>query len=60
MDLTFYTSLAKGLKLNVRKFWELTPTFAEVTGEKLLGRAFLTTFLNRVNERFSIFSTDFK
>ena len=33
----FYTSLAKGLKLKVRKFLGLIPTFVEVTGEKLVG-----------------------
>ena len=37
MALTFYTSVAKGLKLKVRKSWGLIPTFAEVTGEKLVG-----------------------
>ena len=31
----FYTSMEKGLKLKVRKFWRLTPTFVEVTREKL-------------------------
>ena len=35
--LEFYTSVAKGLKLKVRKFLGLTPTFVEVTGEKLIG-----------------------
>ena len=34
-NLKFYTSLSKGLKLKVRKFWRLIPTFVEVTGEKL-------------------------
>ena len=43
MTLKFYTSVAKGLKLKVRKFCGLSPTFVEVTGEKLLGRAFLPT-----------------
>ena len=33
--LTFYTSVAKGLSLKVRKFWGLNPTFVE--GEKLVG-----------------------
>ena len=33
--MKFYTSLSKGLKLKVRKFWGLIPTFVEVTGEKL-------------------------
>ena len=36
-DLQFYTSQAKVLKLKVRKFWMLIPTFVEVTGEKLVG-----------------------
>ena len=36
MNLTFYSSVAKGLKLKVRKFWRLIPTFVEVAGEKLL------------------------
>ena len=35
--LKFYTSMTKGLKLNVRKFWGLNPTFVEVIGEKLEG-----------------------
>ena len=34
MNLKFYTSLAKGLKLKVRKFYGLVPTFVKVTGEK--------------------------
>ena len=33
-NLKFYTSVAKGLKLKVRKFWGLIPTFVEVTWEK--------------------------
>ena len=39
-NLKFYTSLSKGLKLKVRKFWGLIPTFVEVTGEKLVGGSF--------------------
>ena len=39
-NLKFYTSLSKGLKLTVRKFWGLIPTFVEVTGEKLVGGLF--------------------
>ena len=35
--LKFYTSVTKELKLKVRKFWGLVPTFEEVTGEKLVG-----------------------
>ena len=37
MTLTFYNRVAKGLKLNVRKFCGLSPTFVEVKGEKLVG-----------------------
>ena len=37
MGLKFYTRVVKGLKLKVRKFWWLIPTFVEVTGEKLVG-----------------------
>ena len=49
-NLKFYTSLSKGLKLKVRKFWGLISTFGEVTGEKLVGEAFLAPhILNRVN-----------
>ena len=36
MALKFNTSMAKGLKLNVRKFWGLIPTFVEVAREKLV------------------------
>ena len=35
-NLKFYTSVAKGLKLKVRKFWGLIPMFVEVRGEKLV------------------------
>ena len=34
-NLKFYTKVAKGLKQKVRKFWDLIPTFAEVTEKKL-------------------------
>ena len=37
MTLKFYTGVAKGSKLKVRKFWELIATFIEVTGGKLEG-----------------------
>ena len=40
MALKFYTSVAKWLKLKVKKFLGLIPTFVEVTGEKLFGRIF--------------------
>ena len=49
MNLTFYTSVAKGLRLKVRRFLGLVPTFVEVTEEKLVQRAFLPpTILNSV------------
>ena len=38
--MKFYTSVAKGLKLKVRKFWGLIPTFVEVTGKILVGGLF--------------------
>ena len=40
ISLTFYTSVAKGLKLKVKKFLELIRTFVEVTGKKLVGEPF--------------------
>ena len=40
MALKFYKSLAKELKLKVRKFWRLAPTFVEVIWEKLVGVPF--------------------
>ena len=36
MDLKFYASVQKALKLKVRKFWGLIPTFVEVTGQRIL------------------------
>ena len=45
MTLKFYTSVAKVLKLKVRKFCELRPTFVEATGEKLVGGPSWTTSL---------------
>ena len=40
MNLKFYTSEAKELKLKARKFWGQIPTFVEVTGKKLVGGLF--------------------
>ena len=40
MALKFYTCMAKGLKLKVRTFHRLIPTFVEVTEEKLVGGLF--------------------
>ena len=37
MAMKFYTSVAKELKLKVRKFGRLIFAFLEVTGEKLVG-----------------------
>ena len=41
MNLKFYTSLSKGLKLKLKKFWGLILTFVKVKGENLVGGAFL-------------------
>ena len=39
MALKFYTSVAKGLKLEVKKFFsELICTLLEITGEKQVGK----------------------
>ena len=35
MAMKFYTSVAKRLKLKIRKFWELILMFVEITGENL-------------------------
>ena len=52
MALKFYTSVEKGLKLKVRKFWGLIVTFVEVTAEKLVGGLFAPSpVLNKVNSR---------
>ena len=40
-NLKFYTTVAKGLKLKVRKFWRPNSTFVEVTGEKLVWGLFV-------------------
>ena len=37
MALKFYTSVAKLLKLNFRKFLGIIPAFVEVIGEKMVG-----------------------
>ena len=52
-NLKFYTSVAKGLKLKVRKFWGLIPTFLEVTGEKLVGGAFLKIAISLTSLNFT-------
>ena len=47
-NLKFYTSVAKGLKLKVRKFLGLILTFLEGTGEKLVGKGLLAPNLPSV------------
>ena len=63
MASNFYTSVAKGLKLKVIKFWELIPTFLEVTGEKLVREPFCPPsppILNMVKTFYrSVFLKDF-
>ena len=61
-NLQFYTSLSKRLKLKVRRFFGLIPTFVEVTGEKLVGGGSfchltpaLTPILNRVSGSLTSF-----
>ena len=49
-NVKFYTSVAKGLKLKVRRFWGLILTFVEVTGEKLIGGPLVQGFWS---EKFS-------
>ena len=54
-NLKFHTSVTKRLKQKVRKFWGLTPTFAEVTEEILVGRGLVAhppspSILNRVKK----------
>ena len=48
MALKFYISVAKILKLKVRKILWLNPTFVEVSGEKLVGGLFAYPILNKV------------
>ena len=53
-NLKFCTSVAKGLKLEVRKFWGPNLTFVEVTGEKLIA----PPILNRVKHVLRYFIID--
>ena len=55
----FYSSVTKGLKLKVRKFLGLTPTFGEVAGRKLIeeGGFLLEVFCKKgVPKNFAKFS----
>ena len=55
--MKFYISVAKGLKLKVRKFWRLISTFVEVTRKKTGRRGELPPppILNRVKGRFDLY-----
>ena len=61
--MKFYTSVAKGLKVKVIKFWGLVATFIEVTEEKtgsggeggFLPPPIPVLILNRVKAIFSIY-----
>ena len=54
MALKLYTRVAKGLKLKVRKFGKLNPTFVKVIWEKLVGgHPWLLPILNRVKQIWS-------
>ena len=53
ITLKFYTSMAKELKLKVRKFSGKIPRFVEVTEKKLVGKGgvlFAPSIQNRVNK----------
>ena len=58
-NLKFCSNMGKALKLKVRKFCGLIPTFVEVTGKNLVGAGGLFAptplILNRVNYFFSEF-----
>ena len=58
MNLRFYTSVAKGLILKVKKFLGLIPTFVEVRREKLVGDPvfflFMVTSELRLYELFAL------
>ena len=56
VTLKFYISVAKGLKLKVRKFWRLISTFIEVTRKKTGRKGELfAPILNRVKGRFVLY-----
>ena len=48
MVLKFYKSVTKELKLKVKQFWELIPTFVEITGKKPEGGPIWPSIMNRV------------
>ena len=51
LALKFYTSVAKEMKIRVKNFWKLIPTFVEVTWEKTGRRAFCPSIMNKVETR---------
>ena len=60
--MKFFASVAKRLKLKVRKFWGLIPTFVEVAGEKLVRVPFCLPpplIMNRVKDTLMV-SDNFK
>ena len=59
-NLKFYSSMSKGSKLKVRKFWGLIPTFVEVTGEKTSSGAFLAPPLSWIGLTFTNFETPWR
>ena len=57
MTLKFYTSVTKGLKLKIRKFLRIIPTFVKVTAEKRSKKSPKRplSILNSVKDFFSKF-----
>ena len=47
--LEFFTSVTIWLKLKVRKFWGLSPTFAEVNGKQLVGGGLPPSWIGLIN-----------
>ena len=58
MNMKFYTCVAIGLKLKVRKFWGLIPMFVEVTGVKLEPR--VTSFAEIIKNATMFTKTTFE
>ena len=58
--MKFYTSVAKRLKLNVRDFWGLILTLAEVTEEYLIGELFANIPISPIDLYKDFAETDVK
>ena len=58
MTSTYNSIVAKGLKLKVRKVWKQIPSLEEVTGEKMITRAFLHPPPTWARLTFSLFHTE--